>query len=196
VRACKVANRFRVGRKSVAVCSDKQNLLLLLQKWSVVCGLAANNRTAHRHLSTLRNFLWGFREKENWYYFRLDYDTVQFCIWLPVFRRDIRPLHSSQTTQVCGFFRDETTWYNGQVSDRRIGNGPHVDNTETLNYFLPTSCTKLSMRSPNKVPYQTERYMQSSSGIPVPKLNCEHKTTRTRNQSTHFTVTFRHSQAG
>jgi hypothetical protein len=68
-----------------------------------------------------------------------------------------------------------------QVSGRRrIGNGPHVGNTETPKHFLPTRCIKLRMRSPNELPYPTERYMQIPSGIPVPMLNCELKTNRTR----------------
>ena len=56
-----------------AACCDTHNLLLL-QKRSAVCGLAANNCTIHRLLSTLYNFIRGFRE--NLYNVRLDYDTV------------------------------------------------------------------------------------------------------------------------
>jgi hypothetical protein len=78
--------------------------------------------------------------------------TCSFVFVSQCFRRNIQHLHSRQTTQVSGFFRDVTTWYNGHVSDRRhIGNGPHVGNTETSNHFLPTGCTKLRMRSPNEV---------------------------------------------
>lgn len=85
----------------------------------------------------------------------LDYDTVLFCICLPVFGRNIKPLHSRQSTQVNGSFRDETTWYNGQESDRRrIGKGPHVDNTEMPNHFLPTSCTNCACAAPTRCPIQ------------------------------------------